>query len=339
MRAAWAAVAAGLLLLTASAASAQQGGINFVAEPVPGSRTDPAGGFFVLDAAPGEEITQSIGLRNDSDGALEMQLAAVDAVTGQRGGVSYALAGETPTRTGMWITLERTAVTLAAKASAVVSFRVAVPPGAESGHHLAGISISVPKAQSGPAEPGRGQAGASIDVQTRRVIAVQVNLPGPADAELVIGGVAPVARPDGIHLEIALENVGRGLTKAKGVLSAGDDFERDFDVDTFVPRTSIAYPVKWATEARDGEYPVRVELRYGDRTAEWAGTFTVGQAVLKELADRQVDPAKAPSQENRSGLPLPALAGAAVGGAVVVGGAGVAMLRLRRPGGRHFRKG
>lgn len=137
-------------------------------------------------------------------------------VTGQLGGASYALADETPSQTGSWITLERTAVTLPANGSAVVSFDVTVPSLARSGHHLAGISISVPKEQDGPADASGGQAGASIDVQTRRIIAVQVNLPGSAEPELVIGGISPAARPDGLYLEIAVENTGRGLTKAEG---------------------------------------------------------------------------------------------------------------------------
>lgn len=332
------AAALALVVLAAPAASAQEGGVNFVAEPVPGSQTDPAGGgFFLLQADPGSEVTQAIGLRNDSAGPLRMQLAAVDAVTGQLGGASYALANETPSRTGAWISLERTEVTLAAKASAIVSFRVAVPPGVESGHHLAGISISVPKTQGASAEAGQGEAGASIDVQTRRIIAVQVNLPGSADPELVIGGVTPVARPDGLYLQIAVENSGRGLTKAKGVINVGDDFKRDFDVDTFVPRTSIAYPVKWRTEAKDGQYPARVELRYGDRTAQWDGTFTVGQEVLEELADRRVAPPESPEADDEgSGLPVPALVGAAVGGAVLVGGGGLAVSRLRRPNAKRL---
>jgi len=313
--------------------------VNFVAEPVPGSRLSPTGGFFLLDALPGETVTQAIGLRNDSGGPLEMQLAAVDAVTGQLGGASYGLAGEAPGRTGAWITLERSAMTLAPRASAVVSFRVAVPSGAQSGHHLGGISISVPKAQGGAAEAGTAQAGASIDVQTRRIIAVQVNLPGPADPELVIRGVAPVARPDGLYLEIAVENTGRGLTKAKGVVNVGDDFQRNFDIDTFVPRTSIAYPVKWATEAPDGAYPARVELRYGDRTSRWEGTFTVGQEVLEDLADRQVAPSGRPSGKEGSGPPLAALFAAAVAGAVLVAGGGLAVSRLRGGGGRHSDNG
>jgi hypothetical protein len=328
-----------LVALSVPLAFAQEGGVNFVAEPVPGSQLSPTGGFFLIQADPGSEISQAIGLRNDSGEVLELQLAAVDAVTGQLGGASYALAGEQPSRTGAWITLERTAVTLAAQSSAVVPFRVQVPVGAGSGQHLAGISIAVPKAADGSVTPGSGQAGASVDVQTRRIIAVQVDLPGPADPELVVGGVTPVARPDGLYLQIAMENKGSALTKASGTIGVGDDFKRDFEVDTFVPRTSIAYPIKWDAEAQDGEYPARVELRYGGRVAQWVGSFTLGEEVLEDLADRRVDPAGEPDREDASGVPWPALAGAAAGTAVAAVAVGAGVARFRRPPGRTSRKG
>lgn len=324
-----------VLFVCASAAAAQDDGVDFVAEPVPGSQTAPGGGYFLLEAAPGEEISQSIGLRNDADEPLRLRLAAVDAVTGQLGGASYELDGETPTRTGSWITLDRTVITLQPRASAIVSFRVAVPTDAETGHHLAGISISVPTQQHDSPEAGQGQAGASIDVQTRRIIAVQVQLPGPADPKLIIHGVTPAARPDGLYLEVAIENDGHGLTKATGVVNV-DDFEREFEIDTFVPRTSIAYPVRWTDDADDGEHQAAVELRYGDEIARWDGTFIVGEAVRDELADRQVAATPPPDDNDDPEIPVAVVMGAAAGGAALaLGTAGMIVHRFRRPIGKH----
>ncbi|MDP9403149.1 MAG: DUF916 domain-containing protein [Actinomycetota bacterium] len=323
--------AVALALAVPPAALAQEGGVNFFAEPVPGSRTAPKGGYFVLDATPGEEITQAIGLRNDSGGRLELRLAPVDATTAQFGGVSYGLATEAPSRTGAWLALERTSIVLEPKASAVVPFRVKVPPEAGSGHHLAGISVAAPRAETGAGDAAAGQAGASVDVQTRRIVAVQVNLPGPAEPEISIGGVAPTARPDGLYLEIAMENRGRGLTKGKGVLRVGEDFERPFELDTFVPGTSIAYPIKWRAAAANGEYRASVEVRYGEQVASWQGAFIVGQEVLADLADRQVAPRQPEKDKDGggSGLSLPALAGAAAGGALLLGGGNFLVSRMR----------
>lgn len=328
-------VACALLLAAASgapAASAQPSDRSFVAEPVPGSKTAPTGGYFLLEAQPGEQVQQSVGLRNDSPGPLELRIDPVDATTGQRGGASYAIPGETPSRTGAWITLTRSTVTLGPGASAVVAFAVAVPADATAGEHLAGLSIAAPPRAGESADAGAGEAAASIDVQTRHVIAVQVNVPGPAEAELVVEGVTPAARPDGLYLEIAIENRGRRLTKGEGVITVGDDFERAFDVDTFVPGTTIAYPVKWDVNAADGEHEAVVELRYGDAVARWTGSFTVGEKIRDELEERQVETPPA-QPDSDSDIPMPAIVGGALAAALLVASGGYMLARRQRPSG------
>lgn len=327
--AALAALVALLVLVVAGTAAAQEADDSFVAEPVPGSQMAPDGGYFLLDASPGEQVRQSIGLRNDDDEALELRLGAVDATTGQLGGVSYGLTDDTVERTGAWITLERSTVTLEPGASAIVAFTVTVPDDARSGTHLAGLSIAAPARGQDDAESGEGQAGASVDVQTRRVIAVQVDLPGPARPELVVGGVTAEARPDGLYLEIDIENRGGALTTADGSITVGDDFEHAFSVDTFVPGTSIGYPVKWTGEAVEGEHEASVELRYGDETVTWSGTFEVGEDTLEELGQRQVAPPAPNGDSSGSALPVTAIVGALAAVAALLFG-GVYMIRRRR---------
>ena len=313
-----------VLVLGTSGAVAQESEAGFVAEPVPGSELDPTGGFFLLEAAPGEEIQQSVGFRNDSGEPLELRLDAVDATTGQLGGASYELPEEEVDRTGAWIRWQRSTVALPAGGSAIVPFTVVVPAGARSGDHLAGLSIAAPPEESDAAERSEGQAGASIDVQTRHVIAVQVEVPGPAQPELVVVGVTPQPRPDGLYLGVDIENRGRKLTKADGVITVEDDFEHEFGVDTFIPGTSIAYPVKWTAPVAEGEYEASVELRYGDELATWEGTFRVGEATLAELGDRQVTLDDEPSNSDSPFL----LVAAVTAGAVVI--AGALVLRRRR---------
>lgn len=335
----WIVVAAVVMaMVSPSPGVAQEDVPDFVAEPAPGSQTAPTGGYFLLRAEPGSEVTEAVGLRNDSGRRLQLELAAVDATTGQRGGASYGVGTDAPTRTGAWIALDQETVVLEPGQSLTVPFTVAIPADAEDGQHLAGISVLVPKARDDTDDTEEGQAGASIDVQTRRVIAVQIDIPGPATPKLAVDGVNAVARPDGLYLEIAIENTGNTLVKAEGTLTVGDDFERDFSVDTFVPRTSIAYPIKWADEAGDGTYSATVELRYdGGETERWVGDFTVGQVLLDELADRQVAaPSANPEAPDDSEFPMVPLL--IVAGAVMVVGAGFALRRIlatRSPDGRH----
>lgn len=321
-------VACALLPLAPVAAAAADAAPNFLAEPAAGSSTESHGGYFVVAGSPGKVFTQSVSLRNDSDGPLDLRLGAVDAATAQLGGSSFAVETDKPAQMATWITLDTTSVTLAAKASLTVPFHVSVPADAVSGVHLAGISVLVPAAKDAAVDAGN-KAGANVTVQSRRVIAVQVNLPGPADPELVITGVAPVARPDGLYLQVAVDNSGRGLTKGEGVVTLADDgFQRNFTVDTFIPGTSIAYPIKWTDKATDGDHPAHVEIRYGDRVAVWDGKFTVGEALKKDQANRQITPASPSSQASTKsgGTPVGLLAGAGLGAVVLLGG-GVALGR------------
>jgi hypothetical protein len=312
-------LACATLLLTPTIATASQAeDPKFLAEPAEGSSTEPRGSYFVVAASAGSEFTQSVALRNDSPSPIDLRLAAVDAGTAQRGGTSFGLESETPSQAGTWVVLERTSLTLAAGESALVGFKVTVPADATSGVHLAGISVLSPTQAAG-ADGAEAKAGASITVQSRRVIAVQVDLPGPADPELVITGVAPIARPDGLYLEVAVDNRGRGLTKGEGDLTLpGENFASPLSIETFVPGTSIAYPVKWADSVSDGERDAHVEIRYGDRVAVWDGKFRVGEEVRDELANRQVDPpAPVPSS---GGSPVLLVLGGVLGAVVLLGG-------------------
>lgn len=244
-----------------AAGAAQQDVSKFLAQPAPGSSTEPRGGYFVVAGAPGQVVTQSVALRNDADHPLELRLAAVDASTARRGGTAFALEADKTVKAGAWVALDRTALTLAPKAGAIVPFRIAVPAGAASGVHMAGIAVMVPAAAK-DGDTAAGQAGAAVTVQSRRVIAVQVNLPGPAEPELVITGVGPVARPDGLYVEMAVENRGGGLTKGEGdVTLSADGFAQKVTIDTFVPGTSIKYPIKWTDKTVDGDRPAHVKIR------------------------------------------------------------------------------
>lgn len=278
------------LLALAVPASAQED-VAFLVKPGPGASTDPEGSYFVLEAEPGETLRQKIGFRNDGDDPLTIVLSPVDTETAQFGGVSYGLETDEKVGVATWLEIAQEQIVLEPGASRVVGFDVSVPPDAGPGVHLGGISAFVPKDPKDVAElEGDDQAGASIDVRTRRILAVQVNLPGPLKPKVAITGVEAAARPDGVYLEVAMENDGTDLTKGSGRIEIpGEDFATDFELDTFVPGTSIAYPIKWRDSVPNGEYQVRVRLEYEpNNLAEFEGTFSVAEDVQDELDDRQV---------------------------------------------------
>ena len=308
------------LAAAAGPAAAAQGSTDFTAEPAPRSSLDPDGGYFRIPVGPGETVEQAVVLRNLSQKPIELRVDAVDAETGAYGGASYGLPTDTRERVGKWITFGQQTVRLAAAATARVSFTVVVPAGAVSGEHLGGIAISAPStAKTQETKRGAGQAGASLNIQTRRVIAVLVRVPGAVVSELVVTGVKPIARTDGVYLEIGIANRGGALTKAKGTITLPDDgFTQRFALDTFVPGTATAYPLKWAQSPRDGEHRATVELSYGTRKALWTGTFTIGEEVKEALVERGA-PGKIEESRN-SALTLAAVAAAAAVTTGLLGG-------------------
>ncbi len=274
-----------LLVGIAPALAAQERGVDFVVEP--GAESQAENGYFLIHADPGDEIEQSVVLRNDTKKDLRLRLAAVDATTGTYGGASYALPNQQARLTGSWISLDDRAVALAAGEGATVGFTVTVPDDALSGQHLAGLAVWSPRKNGGD---GVSSGGASIRVQTRRIVAVQVDLPGPAQPHLTISGVEPIVRPDGVYLAVDITNDGRGLTTGKGNIEVVEgSFKQDFAIDTFIPQTELAYPIKWRKAAPEGDYNASVKIRYDGRVATWEGSFRVGPEVEEGLTDRGID--------------------------------------------------
>jgi hypothetical protein len=330
------AVAGWVVVLLASplGPAAAQEDPQFLMEPADDSSTGESG-YYIIEAEPGDVIEQSVILGNESDEHTTLSLAAVDADTGLYGGVDYGLPEDEVTRVGSWITLEESEVVLAPGRRENISFEVMVPEDAASGQHVGGLAAFVPTTEQGGDEVlGEDEAGAAIVVQSRRVIAVQVNLPGDDTPVVEITEVAPTARADGLYLEIAMTNVGHGLTKGEGLIELPEEgFSAEFALDTFVPGTSISYPVRWAESADDGEYAATVTLDYDDgQTAEFSGTFLLGEEVQEALDDRQVGAAPGEGEgAAASSSPLGLILIAAVAAGLGMAGTAVMMKRKQVP--------
>lgn len=257
---------------------------TFVARPADGSPTAPQGGWFLFRAEPGAEPAGQMALRNDGDGPLSLRLAAVDATTAQRGGVEYGLAEPPPDEVGAWIELSRDAITLPRGGSVEIPFTVRVPSDAAPGDHLGGIAVWAPD----EADYGSGESGFApgVIVETRQVVTVQLDLPGLAPQSLEIQGAQAAARPDGPYIEVLIANTGRRLAKAIGTLTVdGEVLAEAFTVDTIVPGTSVAFPVRWPGADLDAPHDITVSLLSGGEAASWAGALHAGEAVRSALED------------------------------------------------------
>lgn len=281
-------------VLTTLPASAQTAD-TFGVEPAPGSSVE--NGYFSLQTVPGGRVAQAVRVSNETGKDAVVRLAAVDATTAQQGGVAYGASGATPTADGAWITLAAKEVTLPAGRSKDVPFEVAVPLGARPGVHLAGIVAYSPQPPTAATVENKGGAGAALFIESRRALAVQIVLPGPAAPLIVVSGVTTEARPNGLNLMVGIANEGNGLTKGRGslTLTGPSSFRADFDIDTVVPATSFVYPVVWTKTPASGRYGARVVIGYGDQQAVWEGSFDVGAVEQAALENRVV-----PSESTRA---------------------------------------
>lgn len=320
MRAIPAAFALLLVVAPFTNAAAAVPEMRFSVRPDAEGSLSEGGDYFVMKAAPGAVLRDALELSNPTRRPVTVSLAAVDAATAQMGGVDYSPSGARRQRAGAWIDLRRDSVTLAGGAVELVPFEVTVPEDAPSGVNLAGVAVWTPVSRDEEQDEG---LDASVEVQTRRVVAVQVELPGPREPALVIDGVSAIARPDGMYLQVDIRNEGHGFAEGEGTIELEEgSFSHSFPLDKVVPGTGVGYPIRWRDDApRDGSYPASVAIDYGSGVAEWEGTVAVGDAVREGLADRGIGEAgKFPM--------LPALAG---GLALVGAGVAAFLLRRRRP--------
>lgn len=268
----------------AFAAADEPASMKFTAEPLLGSSVSDDG-YFKLKAEPGEQLKRAIAVQNTSDAPVVLSLASVAALTGSRGGVDYGLPGDNR-QVGEWIDLSARRIELQPDEARSVLFTISVPNDAPGGISLAGISIWIP--EKDPEASSKAKASeAFITVQTRRVIAVQLNLPGGTMPALDVDEVTAIALPDGPYLEMRMLNRGSTLTDGAGTISVPDlSFSQKFTFDTFVPGTRMDYPVKLKDMPPNGTYPATIHVKFKGGTLDWSGDIIVGDALKDALVDR-----------------------------------------------------
>ena len=156
------------------------------------------------------------------------------------------------------------------------------------------MSISVPAGSAPTSTPHNGnQAGFAITLQTQRVIAVEIDVPGPRAPHLVVRSVKPVVQANILRLQFDVANVGNAFAKGNGTLTVPDTNTRlDFPVNTFVPHTSIKLPLAWTKDVVPGVHQVSLRLQdQNGRIFTWTGSVDVSGAVGAAL-ERTLSAAK-----------------------------------------------
>lgn len=284
------------------AATPPTGGFEIGPEPGDDPATT-ASGYFVYELAAGAAATGRVRLRNPSAEPVTVELAPVDAETAQTGGSAFAGIGAEPVAAGTWLRLDESRVTLAPDDDVSVGFTVQPPEAIAPGQYLAGISAHVPVAPHATPETGADQAGASVTVQSRYVIGVQVDVPGAWTPSLTITGAEALEHPSGTKLGIAVRNDGDTFLRPQGSVTLANAeatpiLTEPITLGTFLTGTDITYPVAWPGVPVGGEYGVEVELNYADdQVATYSGRLTVSDnaPAAQPAPGEEAQPAAAPA--------------------------------------------
>ena len=283
-------------LLALPSNSSAQGGENaagFSFSPVPPK--DPAvteRGYFIYKMTAGAGANGSVLLENTGRHPLTIEIAAVDAMTGQAGGSAFAPSGTKPVAVATWVELAEPSVTVGPGKQKVVGFSVRVPPSTKPGQYLAGIAAHAPDKPSKEApKRAENQVGAAVNVRTRYVIAVQLDVPGAWAPSLTIPSVSVLEQPSGTHIGVRMRNDGGVFLKPSGSIVMSDSTGRrvlshPIRMETFVTGTEVTYPVAWPGRPRPGEYSVDVRLSYArGKVAAYNGTLEIKPPVPPAESD------------------------------------------------------
>jgi hypothetical protein len=295
-------VPVGVTATSAGAAGTSPAGL-INATMAPGSSLSPDRSFYAFQAAPGQQITQQIIVRNTGTVAAAAHVDSLDAITSDETGVDFPPNGTAPTAVGRWITVDTPALTLQGGQAQTVTFHVHVPLGTKPGVHLGGVAAYAPVApRPNPSNVGNGQTATfNVTLQPRRIIAVEVTVPGPKAPAMVITGAHPAATPDGIALVLQMANNGNDYARGTATVSLPDtNLNQQFRINTFVPGTSINYQIPWTRDVVPGTHAVSAVLKYGGHQLNWNGTVDVNGATAAQL---QAALAKARAHKS-SGFPV-----------------------------------
>jgi hypothetical protein len=308
---------------SSSAALAAGSSSGLIVIPTPAS--GPALSYFHVSVARGGSAgAGAIVLRNTSQRTLRVALSAVDGLTLNTLGSTYAAPGSPRHGATRWVRVARRQVRLAAGATVPVAVTVAVPRRARPGDYLAGVSIETLHQHAETAR--HGEAIASV---VRYVIGVESSIAGRRKAKLAFTGATLERQPSALVFLLDAGNRGNVILQnvaGKALITRGSRTVASVPLGpgTFVTKSSIAYPIPAPGErpAQGTVYRVRAYLKYAGGIARLDTQVRFGAAD----AQRQQTYGGKPAGRGSS---LPAWLVALLGVAVLYGLA-MTVLVLRR---------
>ncbi|WP_157802809.1 DUF916 domain-containing protein [Compostimonas suwonensis] len=171
-------------LLAASPAQAADDDISWAVQP--SSATGPDGrDTLSYQLAPGESVTDYVGVSNLSAAPLQMRVYAMDALMTSDGAFTLPPADTKSVDVGSWvgITGGEGTYTIEPGTRIDIPFRLTVPPTASPGDHAGGIVASLSEM------PSTGDGAQQLAVDRRVGVRIYVDVPGERTPQLAVSDV------------------------------------------------------------------------------------------------------------------------------------------------------
>lgn len=276
-----------------STAHAAGGAALFGLQPV---LYDPANpltkSYFIFDSKPGTIINNRVRVTNVGTARGSVSLYPVDATTGQTSGAVYLNHNDPRKDVGAWLSLSTQQLTLDPGQSQIVSFQVVIPATIRPGQHLGGIVAENLTVANNTPTPNTSKNTSTIQVTVKNltIIAVQVNLPGTPIEQLLATRVQAGGQDGYQQLLLGLSNAGNVMLHPYGTLQVTDVQGRTVEnfslkLDTFLPQTSINYPVTITGPALGaGDYQAALNLTFGHgQILHYTTKFTISQQQVTQV--------------------------------------------------------
>jgi hypothetical protein len=281
------ALLAGTAALTAvatapPAAAAEAGGNGqFGISPAPASN-GIAAPYFMLTMSPGDSVTATAVIANQSGKTEKLKLSRSTGVTAGNGGSAFSRPFQNCAGPGCWVTDLPGTLTVPADTRERLTFRVRVPPRTPIGQYLAGLTAEL-AAKPRPVRVGTNHKGANAQaIIIRQVtvgVAVTVGSLSQLTTRLAIPAVSGMAIGRLARLNILLRNTGQTFTHATGTAActaAGKRHRYRVYAATVLPGGHAVIPANAPGLPEGTSMPCTVRLRYGvGRTVSWSGPVTV----------------------------------------------------------------
>ncbi len=224
--------------------------------------------YFIFNSTPGAQFTSAVRVSNTGTTAGHAALYSTDATTGATSGAVYQGQNSKPQDVGAWIKLSTSALTLAPGQSRLIPFEVTLPENVRSGQHLGGIAMEVTPITPATA-PVQQKGQVQINTRIVTVVAVEVIFPGTPIQALSAIGIQAGGMNNYQTILLNLHNTGTVMLKPSGTLELFNVHGAllqtvPINMDTFLPVTSINYPVYLKQALGAGRYQALLTLKYGD---------------------------------------------------------------------------